>query len=174
MFHVSLEIKLIYMEKYMWSLPVKSFKTYTYAKWPMSKKGIHHSTFALTRGFGVGLFVVYTVPVVFQQITPKDCSNFSPSMKSIRNKEHISTRIPTRIFFLERTFIVTSSYLLLWILSIFLLIGDRNVNFHIKSWFTFDTITVWCCFGHRKRLHAGYDVYVKICTDLYERCAEII
>ena len=159
-------MKLIYMEKYMWSLPVKSFKTYTYAKWPMSKKGIHHSTFVLTRGFGVGLFVVYTVPVVFQQITPKDCSNFSPSMKSIRKKEHIQPESPQEFFFLERTFIA--------ILSIFLLIGDRNVNFHIKSWFTFDTITVWCCFGHRKRLHAGYDVYVKICTDLYERCAEII
>ena len=36
MFHVSLEMKLINMQKYMLSLPVKSFKTFIYAKLPLS------------------------------------------------------------------------------------------------------------------------------------------
>ena len=51
----------------MLSLPVKSFKTYTYAKLPLSWKVINQYILAMTLGFGVGLLVVYTQPAVIQQ-----------------------------------------------------------------------------------------------------------
>lgn len=111
MFHVSLEIKLIYMQKYMLSLPVKSFKTFIYAKLPLSWKVIYHYTLAMTLGFGVGLFVVYTQPAVIWQnnnnkITPRDCSHVVAFHEKHREKRTYFKLNLQKNFFLESTFIV--------------------------------------------------------------------